>query len=384
MKYPKACVRLSNQYYTDWFDTPSGVKQGDCFSATAFSLFINDLALEIKLLNRGVLVNSKIISILMYADDVVVLSETENNLQVMLNTINTWCNKWKLLINEAKSNVIHFRPKGKLKSKIQFKIGDKDLGYDTKYKYLGVTFHENLDFSMHKNILSKSGTRALGSIINKYKLNKDMPFKMYGKLFHSCVIPILDYGSEVWGMYKCSEVEKVQNTGARVFLGVNRFTPILSIQGDIGWQVCQTRIELNMLRYWNRLLKMDDNRICKHLFLWDHSLAYNNWSYYMKDIFEKINCTVFDERKSCNISDCGEKLSISDNQEWKNKLSYKPKLRTYKQCNKRVENYIKMNLTCKERSMFKLGSTTDGRITITYRNWEIQKYSCRSKILFCM
>ena len=71
---------------------------------------------------------------------------------------------------------------------------------------------------------------------------------------------------------------------------------------------------------------MDDNRICKHLFLWDHSLAYNNWSYYMKDIFERINCTVFDERKSCNISDCGEKLSISDNQEWKNKLLYKPKL----------------------------------------------------------
>ena len=35
--------------------------------------------------------------------------------------------------------------------KIQVKIGDKDLGYDTKYKYLGVTFHENLDFSMHKN-----------------------------------------------------------------------------------------------------------------------------------------------------------------------------------------------------------------------------------------
>ena len=51
----------------------------------------------------------------MYADDVVVLSETENNLQVMLNTINTWCKKWKLLINETKSNVIHFRPKPKLK-----------------------------------------------------------------------------------------------------------------------------------------------------------------------------------------------------------------------------------------------------------------------------
>ena len=95
------------------------------------------------------------------------------------------------------------------------------------------------------------------------------------------------------GMYKCSEVEKVQNTGAHVFLGVNCFTPILSKQGYIGWHLCQTRIEFNMLRYWNRLLKMDDNRKGKLLFLWDHSLAYNNWSYYMKDILKRINCNVF-------------------------------------------------------------------------------------------
>ena len=80
------------------------------------------LALEIKLLNRDLLVNSKIIRILMYADDVVVLSETENKLQVMLNTINTRCNKWKLLISETKSNVIHFRPKRMLKSKFSLKL----------------------------------------------------------------------------------------------------------------------------------------------------------------------------------------------------------------------------------------------------------------------
>ena len=73
----------------------------------------------------------------------------------------------------------------------------------------------------------------------------------------------------------------------------------------------------------------------------------------MKDIFERINCKVFDERKPCNISDCCEKFSVSDNQEWKNKLSYKPKLRTYKQGkeNKCVANYFMMNLTCKKRSM---------------------------------
>ena len=30
--------------YTDWFNCPLGVKQGDCISPTLFSMFINDLA----------------------------------------------------------------------------------------------------------------------------------------------------------------------------------------------------------------------------------------------------------------------------------------------------------------------------------------------------
>ncbi len=36
-----------------WFPTTSGVRQGDVLSPTLFSLFVNDLALEVKRLNRG-------------------------------------------------------------------------------------------------------------------------------------------------------------------------------------------------------------------------------------------------------------------------------------------------------------------------------------------
>ena len=37
-----------NKLYTDWFSINSGVRQGDTLSPTLFSLFINDLAKEIK------------------------------------------------------------------------------------------------------------------------------------------------------------------------------------------------------------------------------------------------------------------------------------------------------------------------------------------------
>ena len=54
-------------------------------------------------------------------------------------------------------------------------------------------------------------------------------------------MPVLDYGAEIWGIYNCSELEKVQVSAARTFLGLNRYTPILGIEGDIGWDSCQLK-----------------------------------------------------------------------------------------------------------------------------------------------
>lgn len=44
---PLACVKI-NEFCTDWFPTPLGVKQGDNLSPTLFAVFINDLACTIK------------------------------------------------------------------------------------------------------------------------------------------------------------------------------------------------------------------------------------------------------------------------------------------------------------------------------------------------
>ena len=51
---PKARIRLNNKY-TDWFDTPVGVKQGDTWSPTLFSIFINNLAIEVNNKRCGII-----------------------------------------------------------------------------------------------------------------------------------------------------------------------------------------------------------------------------------------------------------------------------------------------------------------------------------------
>ena len=99
-----------NDYITEYFDVLHGVKQGDNLSPTLFNLFINNLASQIKELHCGIKIGIEQVSILLYADDIVLLSDSEKGLQSMLTYLNTWCMQWCFDIIVLKSNIIHFRP----------------------------------------------------------------------------------------------------------------------------------------------------------------------------------------------------------------------------------------------------------------------------------
>ena len=84
----------------------NGVKQGCKISPTLFSIYINDLAEEIKRLNCGVNLDDTIVSVFLYADDIVLIAPTAENLQRMLDALNSWCRKWKITVNQEKTKVI--------------------------------------------------------------------------------------------------------------------------------------------------------------------------------------------------------------------------------------------------------------------------------------
>ena len=91
-----------------------------------------------------------------------------------------------------------------------------------------------------------------------------MSYKTYSKLVQSCVFSVL----ETLGIYKYDQIQRVQNNAARVFLGLNKFALILSIQGNIGWNFCKTRIDVKILRFWNRIVNMEPSRIHANMFFY--------------------------------------------------------------------------------------------------------------------
>lgn len=103
--------------------------------------------------------------------------------------------------------------------------------------------------------------RTLGKVISRLKSIKEFGCKTFEKLYDSCVIPLMDYGSGVWGKNVFLCIDSVQQRAMRYHLGVHRFAPILAITGDMGWLPAMYRRWINMIRYWNRLILLNDDRI---------------------------------------------------------------------------------------------------------------------------
>uniref|UniRef100_A0ABM0MRX3 RNA-directed DNA polymerase from mobile element jockey-like n=1 Tax=Saccoglossus kowalevskii TaxID=10224 RepID=A0ABM0MRX3_SACKO len=225
-----------NDFKTDWFNTEQGVRQCDNLSPTLFSIFINDLAVEINLKQKGITLDNNVnVSILLYADDIVLLADNEIDMQMMLSHLNSWCEKWKIRVNNVKSKMLHFRKASEARSAFQFCIGDDVLDYTDKYKYLGIVLDEFVDYPVTAGIAADSASRALGALFVKFKTHKNLEFSTFTKLYDASVAPILDYCSGVWGFSKFEKCEMIQNRALRFFLGTHRFSPLPAVKGDTGW-----------------------------------------------------------------------------------------------------------------------------------------------------
>ena len=85
---PKKVHVQVNDKFPDWCNVDSGLLcQGDSLSPTFFSLFLNDLANDIKDLDAGVMVDGICLSILPYADSIVLIAPTPEKLQLMLDSV---------------------------------------------------------------------------------------------------------------------------------------------------------------------------------------------------------------------------------------------------------------------------------------------------------
>ena len=64
--------------------------------------------------------------------------------------------------------------------------------------------------------------------------NADLPIDLIIKLFDHTVLPILMYGSEIYGFENIDIIEKVHNNFLRKITKARKSTPMYMIYGELG------------------------------------------------------------------------------------------------------------------------------------------------------
>jgi hypothetical protein len=194
----ESSIKIDSESCSQYFITEVGTRQGCNLSPWLFNIFINEIPHLLSKSNvNPVMLGNKEIPILMYADDMVLLSGSACGLQRSLGVLHNFCNKWKLRVNEKKTQVLIFNCKKK--TQYSFKFGNFMLKNTDSYNYLGITFTPSGSFKTCKKNLYGKAMKALMSIKKICNFQEGNCIKVAIKLFDSIIAPILLYGCEVWG-----------------------------------------------------------------------------------------------------------------------------------------------------------------------------------------
>ena len=347
----QSCVRLNNSL-SDWFDVNCGLRQGCSLSPILFNLFVDDFALSVKALGKGLDIGNEGLSILLYAYDIVLLADNELDLQCMLDHLNNWCNLNHMFVNADKSQIVHFRARSTSRTLFSFSCGSKKLAVTDKYVYLGLTLTVFLDYNTTAKMEAQSASRALDLLIAKCKSLGGMPYDVYSKLYESLVWLVIAYDTSIWGDRSYSCIDTVQNRAMKFFLGVGKYTPTVALVGDMGWNTPFTKQWKCISYLWSRLRCMNNDRIKKRIF--NYCLSNNNstcrcknWPWRVIRLLNEYGCQRFVNVqepicKSKMTEEVTKNIMSNFRNEWSNNLNRDQSARS--QGGNKLRNYKQLKL----------------------------------------
>ena len=196
-----AAVLVEGQL-SDWVSIERGVRQGCVLSPDLFSLYAEFIMR--KMTHQSSLqINGTMISNIRYADDTILIANSDHDLQTMLTSLNEESRIRGLNINRKKTKIMVISKK-KENPKIKICINNEELVQVEQFEYLGsmITSDCRCDKEIKRRIaLAKKAFMEKKSLLvsNKLRMNCKLRFlKCY-------VQSVLLYGCESWTIWEVSK-----------------------------------------------------------------------------------------------------------------------------------------------------------------------------------
>ena len=260
----EACLKIDGKVNKS-FRINQGVRQGCVLSPLLFNIFMAGLAKNLSASDSGLKLDSKKINSLFWADDIVLLSENQSDLEKMLKMVSEYCNTNKLTINCKKTKCLIFNKTGRLSRESIYMNGVK-LDNVREYKYLGFIFTPSGEIGTGLQDLRDRAFKSFQALKNKMgaSFNRDVDTAL--GLYESMIKPILTYASDFWGCLKLptqnkNPVEIMQMKVFKQILGVRKQTTNLGVLLELGKHTLDMDCIKFGIKNWERIKKGIANNI---------------------------------------------------------------------------------------------------------------------------
>lgn len=293
-------VKLQNSISRE-FPSNKGVLQGDPLSPLIFSLFISDLedhfrSTELVGLNID---NYHDLICLLYADDLVILADSESDLARKLNSLKKYCNDNDLTVNTQKSKIVRFSRGGRpsTSQRAWFDFGEGRIEVVKKYTYLGVTFSSSGLFSEMAQLSVIQSRQAIGQVMRFLSQSRVISWEARITLYKSLILSVLLYGVGIWGLRYLDVIERAQVWFYKRLLLLPRNTPDCLVRLETGSvKLAYNAFKLS-LGWLQKILAMPSHRLPKLCFLRLLNLNIRDdrysWVTQLKGIYSKLDASEF-------------------------------------------------------------------------------------------
>ena len=117
-----------------------------------------------------------------------------------------------------------------------------------------------------------------------------MSFAAFFKIFDQKIVPILLYGSGIWGLEHYDNIERVHLYACKKILGVKTSTCNTMVYGELGRFPLYIHSSIKAVKYWTKLISMQENRFPKKCYemmkLYDKN-GKRNWVTEIRELLYK-------------------------------------------------------------------------------------------------
>ena len=284
-----ASIKIGNSYSPP-FKTNRGVRQGCVLSPLLFILFLSDFQDHLdKCVDNVKLDKNTMISCIMWADDILIFSESKEGLQQKLNILHEYSEANELTVNKTKTKCMVFNKTGRLLKKFKFHYNNTLLENVRTYKYLGFLVTPSGEIHSGLKDLRNRAMKALAKL--RQTLGTFFRHSIYNTihLYTYVIRPILLYCSDFWGCLKQPKnnpIERFHSLFCKQLLDVRKQTNNDAVLQEIGLLPISINVTKIAIRNWERIQAGKANILLtsSHFDAYKHNLP---WASNIKQIFAR-------------------------------------------------------------------------------------------------